>query len=149
MLEQYPVTEYESGVYIRNYYFRIAFIDSVVKTNSNQFYTYTLENGDTPESLSMKFYNTDIYWYLFLLVNNIEDPFYEWLLTDEECRNYAKRVVEDKYSSLTGSVKTDKINEIYTSLVTQNSEYNILVPSDKIVGYLHDEFLKLAKTFKE
>ena len=60
MLEKYPIIEYEPGVLIRNYYFRIAFINSVVKTNSNHFYTYTLENGDTPESLSVKFYKYPI-----------------------------------------------------------------------------------------
>lgn len=140
----YPVIEYDINTYIRDYYFRVVFYDNYVKNNILHFHLYNLQYGDTPEKLSMEFYGTDEFWYMILLVNNIEDPFYEWMLTDEECMNYAKKYVSEQYSSLVGDAKQDMINEIYTEVINANKT-QIYIPNKNIIGFLHDEFNKMVK----
>lgn len=140
----YPIIEYELNKYIRDYYFRVVFYDNYVRDNILNFHLYNLQHGDTPERLSMEYYGTDQFWYMILLVNNIEDPFYDWALTDEECMNYAKKYVSDVYSSLTGTDKQDKINEVYTQVINGNRT-QIYMPNENIIGYLHDEFVRMVK----
>lgn len=148
MLSNFPVIEYDLNKYVRDYYFRIAFIDNYVKNNSSFFYKYILQHGDTPESVSNKFYGTDKYWYLILLINNIEDPFYDWKLSDYDCMDYAKKFVSETYPTLTGTAKQSKIDEIYTLVAENNANKAILLPKDNIVGVLYNELLSLIKTFK-
>ena len=110
--ESFPTTIYELSP-IRNYYFNIDFYNRYVKnTIDDNSSEYIVEHGDTPESVSMKFYGSDKYWYMILICNNIRDPFFEWNLTDEEMMNYAKEYVDKNISSLKigGAKKT--IDEI-------------------------------------
>lgn len=147
-LELFPVIEYEPNKFIRNYYFRITFINDVVKTKQTSFFKYILQHGDTPENLSMRFYGSDKYWYLILTINNIEDPFYEWILSDVDCMNYAKKYVEVNYPLLSGDDKDSKVSQIYTKVIEDNTQKEILLPNPNIVHYLQNEFTKLAKSFK-
>lgn len=143
--KHYPIIEYDLNKYIRDYWFRVVFYNTYVQDNIKNFEIYNLQHGDTPEALSRQFYKNDQYWYLILLVNNIEDPFYEWNLSDEECMNYAKKYVENEYSSLTGDDKEDKISEIYTQVINNNKS-QIYLPNSEIIGFLHEEFIKMVKS---
>ena len=131
--ESFPSTVYDLTA-IRNYYFNVDFYNSFVKDSidSNSF-DYVLEHGDTPESLSMKYFGTDTYWYMILIANNIRDPFYEWNLTDEELMNYAKEYVENNFSTLAlGNVRRtidtiikQSLTDIASMVIKKNSEtYN-------------------------
>lgn len=112
--ENFPIVEYESNKFIRDYYFRIKFVDNYVKNNVAKFTPYIVEYGDTPESLSMKFYGTDIYWYMILIVNEIFDPFYEWQMTDEEMMNYAIKYVDENLYNLSAKSVQIKMKKIIT-----------------------------------
>lgn len=104
--ESFPSTVYDLTT-IRNYYYNVDFYNRFVKDSidSNSF-DYVLEHGDTPESLSMKYFGTDSYWYMILIANNIRDPFYEWNLTNEELMNFAKEYVDNNFSTLSlGNVR--------------------------------------------
>ena len=57
----------------------------------------------------MDLYGTDKYWYLILVVNNIYDPFYEWILSDEELMNYAKEYVEENLPQLSSQVLKETV----------------------------------------
>ena len=128
VLELFPVVEYEPNTFIHNYYFRVVFINEIVKTKQTLFFKYIIQHGDTPENLSMKFYGTDKYWYLILIVYDIEDPYYDWILSDVDCMNYAKKYVEVNYHHLTDEEKNNKINQIYTKLAEHNARREILLP---------------------
>ncbi len=144
-LNNYPVIEYDLNKFIRDYYFRVVFYDNYVKNNIMNFHLYNLQHGDTPEGLSMQFFGSDQFWYMILLVNNIEDPFYDWNLSDEECMNYAKKYVSEQYSSLVDDEKQDMINETYTRIIN-SKRTQIYVPNENIIGFLHDEFIKMIKS---
>jgi hypothetical protein len=60
--------------------------------NSSVFYQYTIEGWDTPENLAAKLYgNPDKHW-VILIINEIIDPFYDWVMTEEEIFRYAKEM---------------------------------------------------------
>ena len=141
----YPIIEYDVNKFIRDYWFRVIFYNKFVKNNIKNFFLYNLSHGDTPEDLSMEFYGTDEYWYMILLVNDIEDPFYEWALSDEECMNYAKKFIDRNYSTLIGDDKNEKISEVYTNVINNNKS-QIYLPNKQIVGFLNDEFIKMVKS---
>lgn len=63
--------------------------------NSTIYYTYNLQEGDTPEMIAHKYYgDADKFW-VVMLVNNIIDPFYDFPLTYAHFDAY----LEEKYKS--------------------------------------------------
>lgn len=70
-------------------------IRSAIKDNLSLYSNYTVRNGDTPESLSYKFYGSVEYYYVILLLNSITDRYYDWPLSDQEFEEY----VNQKYSN--------------------------------------------------
>jgi hypothetical protein len=73
---------------------RFTFTDNF-KFNSSIFYTYDIQEGDTPEIISAKFYkNPERHW-IVLMFNDIIDPFYDWPLKNNDLVNF----IDTKYSS--------------------------------------------------
>lgn len=51
---------------------------------SNAFFEYYIEDGETPESVSIKVYGTSSYSWLILLVNSIADRKNDWFESEKE-----------------------------------------------------------------
>jgi len=66
-----------------------------VKSNSLIFNKYRVINGESPEIVSYRFYESVDYYWVLLLINNIKDRFYDWPLTDQGFESY----VNGKYSN--------------------------------------------------
>ena len=49
---------------------------------------YDLKDGETPEVLSNLLYGSTDYWWIFFLVNDFVDPFYDWALSNKELKDY-------------------------------------------------------------
>ena len=62
------------------------------------FATYRVTSGETPETVSYKFYDTVDYYWIVLLTNNIKDRFFDWPLSDQQFEDY----VAGKYSNPSG-----------------------------------------------
>lgn len=80
-----------------------------------------LFEGDTPESVSMRYYGTQDYWWLVLVVNNIIDPLYDWLMSDDEIYNYCKLLYGDEINAYHHYEDSDF--NIYES---QNTQENLM-----------------------
>lgn len=52
------------------------------------FDEYDIKDGETPESVSYKFYETSDYHWVILLVNDILDPRYDWPLNSNQLYEY-------------------------------------------------------------
>ena len=55
-------------------------IDTIkgVLDNTSLFYTYNIQEGDTPEMIASKYYgDAELHW-IVLIFNEIIDPFYDW-----------------------------------------------------------------------
>jgi hypothetical protein len=78
---------------------RIKF-DENLKTNSEIFYTYDIEDGERPDTLANKIYGDSEKHWIILLMNNIVDVKSEWPLSYSEM----VKLIEQKY----GDVATAK-----------------------------------------
>ena len=59
------------------------------------FYTYDIQEGDTPELIASKYYgDPELHW-VVLIFNDMYDPFYDWPMTYQQFVNY----IDDKYGS--------------------------------------------------
>lgn len=66
-----------------------------IKENFTLYDEYDIEDGETPEIVSYNLYGTTEYHWIILLLNDIIDPRYDWILSASNLRRY----VEDKYGS--------------------------------------------------
>lgn len=65
---------------------------SPIKDTTLYFY-YDLQDGERPEDVSYQFYKTTEHHWILILLNNVIDPFYDWLLSQYDLEKYMR----DKY----------------------------------------------------
>lgn len=63
---------------------------------------YTVQNGETPESVSQKMYGTPKYAYMILLVNDMHNIYEEWPMSYEVFNDY----IEYKYGNINYATTT-------------------------------------------
>lgn len=68
-------------------------ISEEIKNNFAIFDEYDIKEGETPEIVSDKFYNTPLYHWIILHINEILDPRYNWPLSQNDLNKH----VEQKY----------------------------------------------------
>jgi hypothetical protein len=66
-----------------------------LKENTAAYFTYEIRDGDTPEIIASKIYDSPERHWIVLLMNNIIDPQYDWPLKYDELNRY----IDSKYSS--------------------------------------------------
>lgn len=71
---------------------RANIIPELVK-NSALFYSYPMQDGDTPEIIATKYYNNPYRYWIFLYGNNIIDPQWDLALSSKNFTAY----LQDKY----------------------------------------------------
>ncbi len=109
---------------ITNFLKRVKVRDSVLDNISN-FSTYTVKSGETPESVSYKFYRTVEYYWIVLLANNVKDRFYDWPLSEQQFETY----VNDKYTN-PGAIHHYEITQSSGPTSTLDNSHKIEVNSD-------------------
>jgi hypothetical protein len=77
---------------VKHIFRRFKFYDSV-KENVRSFDSYKIQEGETPDMLSYKFYETPDYHWIILMFNDIVDPYGQWPMNHEDLGRY----VESKY----------------------------------------------------
>lgn len=90
---KFPLIDY-NGVQVRDIT-RSTRIKVFLKSNISFFEPYRVIDGETPESLANDFYGDAQKHWILLLVNDIIDPFYDWVLEDI----YLKQYITKKYGS--------------------------------------------------
>ncbi len=70
-------------------------IDDKLKENSSIYYEYYIEDGETPEILAAKYYDSPEKHWIILAMNDIVDPQFDWPLTYSQFNEY----VDVKYSA--------------------------------------------------
>ena len=69
------------------------------KTNTIYFTMYTIQDGETPNSLAYKLYGSEGYGWLILLLNDITNFTEQWPLSNQQLEAY----VDEKYQTNNGS----------------------------------------------
>lgn len=79
---------------VTNIIARYAF-ESSLKENTVAFYEYEIKDGETPEIIASKYYDSQERHWIVLLFNNIIDPQFDWPLEYRSLLNF----IEEKYSA--------------------------------------------------
>lgn len=100
---------------VTNIMFRFKFEESL-KQNSNGFYPYQIQDGDTPEIIAHKYYGDPERHWIVLLFNDIVDPQFDWPLNQNSIIEY----IDKKYTA-NGAANTT----VQTGIAWALSENNV------------------------
>jgi hypothetical protein len=71
-------------------------LSEAIKENFSVYDEYDIKDGETPEIVSYRFYNTTDYHWVVLMLNNIIDPRFEWVMSQDNLMRYC----QTKYANL-------------------------------------------------
>ena len=70
--------------------------------SASLFYTYDIQEGDTPELIASKYYDdAELHW-VVLMFNDMYDPFYDWPMHYQQFQSY----IVDKYGDVATAMAT-------------------------------------------
>jgi hypothetical protein len=103
----FPAVNY-AGFAATNIMARVV-IDRLFQQNYNLFYDYKVPQGKRADQIAFDLYGKSEYVWVIYLLNNIKDPYYDWVLSDENFTSF----IEDKYGSIANA-------ELYTCFYRNN-----------------------------
>ena len=69
-----------------------------------EYYTYRVKDGERPDIISYQKYGTVGYAYLLMLINDIQDPLFDWPLSTQQFEQY----IANNYGSVESAQTTTK-----------------------------------------
>ena len=96
-------TEPNSYTDVTNITKRLRFKPKVIE-DITEYYTYRVKDGDRPDIISYQKYGTVGYAYLLMLINDIQDPLFDWPLSTQQFEQY----IANKYGSVESAQTTTK-----------------------------------------
>jgi hypothetical protein len=88
-----PKLEY-NGVSISDITHRFVMSEGLTKYKDS-YYKMQIQQDQTPEVVSYVLYGTSDYWWVICAINNIIDPFYDWVMRETEVYAYAEKLYDD------------------------------------------------------
>jgi len=85
------------------------------------FYSYDIQDGDTPEIVAEKYYSDPYRYWLVLFANQIIDPQWNWPMGPKLFNDY----IVDKYTSATANALHISANTVTSSQVLAYTQSNI------------------------
>ena len=95
-------TDYKNNAILLTNIMARAEIIPALLNNPLIFYSYDIQEGDSPEIIAHKYYGDSYRYWLVLFANQILDPQFEWPLTSQQFNIY----LTDKYYSAANSNST-------------------------------------------
>lgn len=106
--------------FVKNIFERVQMLSSVI-TNINTYYQYSMQEGDTFESIAYKYYGDANRYWIILFTNQILDPFYDAPLKYQQFLDF----INNKYGSLANSQSIIDHYELQITKTIQNSSLGI------------------------
>jgi hypothetical protein len=103
-------------------------IDSELKSRSEVFYNYQIQDGDRPDTIAEKYYGNAKYAWLVLHFNEVEDAIFDWPLFGDNFENY----IIGKYGSI--ATAQSAIHE-YRIFLTYKDESGVKTPAKKRIKF--------------
>lgn len=112
-----------------NIFTRVAMLQSVLN-NISAFYTYPVQDSDTPDIIAQKLYGDSTLYWLVLFANQILDPYFEWPLTPTEINTNlvatygsvanAMNTIDhyEKYTNVTTTINYQQVTNTYVSILS-------------------------------
>ena len=110
LFQDYPIIEYDNAA-VRDLSIRVILRESI-KENRDLYFNYDVQDMETPEDIAFNQYGDANRHWIILFLNDIIDPFYDWILSRPELLKF----VEKKYGKPTiinGEFQTDGYNAIH------------------------------------
>ena len=82
---------------------RVKFKPEVLEDIS-EYYPYIVRDGERPDIISFQQYETVAFSYLILLINDIQDPIFDWPLSTQQFEQY----ILNKHGSVNSAMMTTK-----------------------------------------
>lgn len=82
----YPKIDY-NGRYVKDITIRLDFLTRI-KNNVSLFQFENLVDGERLEDIASKFYGDPELFWIVMYINDIVDPYYDWLLTEQRLHEY-------------------------------------------------------------
>lgn len=106
--------------------------------NPALFYTYDIQDGDTPEIVASKYYGDPYRYWLVLFSNQILDPQWQWPLSSVQFESY----MEDKYGALAAGNNQNMV--AYTQTIVQEyrkiyTSYDSTTANTTTINYTIDQ----------
>lgn len=118
----FPLVEY-NGVSLRNIMLKSDIIRELFLGQS-LFYTYEVKDGEKPTTVAYNYYGSVDYVWLVMLSNQMIDPYFDWVMSDEELQAHiikkygsiaqAQQLVVEYQDSVSGErYSLDTFNYVY------------------------------------
>jgi hypothetical protein len=97
------------------------------------FYTYEVKDGEKPSMVAYNYYGSVDYTWLVMISNQMIDPYFDWILSDEEFQQF----IISKYNSILAAQTlvveyADNVSDERYSLDT----FNYVFEGDDLDGWL-------------
>ena len=96
LFSSFPKIVY-NGQLITNITIRLDFIQRI-KNNLSIFQYVQIQHAQRPEDIAEIYYNDPTLYWIVLFMNDIVDPYYDWLLTDDQLWTFVNAKYSDPYS---------------------------------------------------
>jgi|688.fasta_scaffold00075_87 hypothetical protein len=118
---------YEQTENVTNIFFRIGILKKVIN-NLSTYYTYTVEDNETPEIIAEKVYGDTGAGWIILYTNQIFDPQFDWPLGYTAFNSY----IEAKYGSSQAAVQT--VHHVEKVVTRHNLTWDTVTESRYIIS---------------
>jgi len=144
--KEFPLTTY-NNVLAKNITLRTKFLEKI-KSDATLFYSYTVDDGQTADSLAYDYYGDSNYVWIIYLTNNIIDPYYEWPLNTIEFESFIIQKYGSRAEALSETVyykkkQLDYYVNIYTNEYILASVYSPAVNGYQFTKVTIDEDIKI------
>lgn len=142
------LTPDQNGNYIlmSNILTRATLIEEL-QDNPMLFYKYNIQDGDTPEIISEKYYGDPYKYWIVLYSNQIMDPVWDWPLNYQQFLDYInnKYATEAEDAGKTPYEYTNTTVHAYEKVITTTDSYSE-VSTEKIVPLDEDSYNSFVET---
>ncbi len=79
----------------------------------SRFYTYVVKEGERPDIIAHKEYGDSTLDWIVYLVNNVQDPYYDWVMDEKQFRVYLEQKYNTAVERLDSTLLTSSIKHYY------------------------------------
>lgn len=117
--------------------------------NSYSYYTYSVKDGESAEDIAFKYYGSPYYSWVIYLANNIENPYYEWILDSNKFEKFLKHKYSTYTFTVSGNTTFPEYNEtgyrkpinVYHQVIQQVANSSSLIKNTVGKFYLYKPFI--------
>lgn len=118
-------------------------VKSSVYDNLSLFHEYDIQEGDRPDTIAHKYYDSSAHAWIVLHFNNIVDPIFDWPLFGNDFEEYIK----SKYGSIASAQST--VHEYRRVLTQQQTKVDGTIIPERTVVIDEDTYNTLTEIDKQ